>query len=164
MAAALRATDVRVQWNLSIVLGRLPLKGRDKAVVVDLMFERLRDKSGLNRTVAMQALMDLSEKDAALRARVMPIVREALEGMAARLAATSATDAEVAQLRAAVTDNVAALNGDEGANMEIDSRHDQDFHFSIARLAIQQRAIAEADSIFDCLRLHHAFGQEPSGF
>jgi hypothetical protein len=28
----------------------------------------------------MQALMDLSEKDAALRARVAPIVREALEG------------------------------------------------------------------------------------
>jgi hypothetical protein len=80
LAEALRATDVRVQWNLSIVMGRLPLKGRDKAVVVDLMFERLSDKSGLNRTLAMQALMDLSEKDAALRARVAPIVREALEG------------------------------------------------------------------------------------
>jgi hypothetical protein len=80
LAAALCATDVRVQWNLSIVLGRLPLKGRDKAVVVDLMFERLRDKSGLNRTLAMQALMDLSEKDVALRTRVLPIVHEALEG------------------------------------------------------------------------------------
>src|ERR1700729_459192 len=78
-AEAFRATDVRVQWNLSIVLGRLPLKGQDKALVVDLMFERLCDPSGLNRTVAMQALMDLSEKDAALRARVVPIVREALE-------------------------------------------------------------------------------------
>jgi len=70
LAEAFRATDVRVQWNLSIVLGRLPLKGQDKAVVVDLMYERLQDKSGLNRTVAMQALMDLTEKDAALRARV----------------------------------------------------------------------------------------------
>jgi hypothetical protein len=77
---ALRARDVRVQWNLSIVLGRLPLKGQDKAVVVDLMYERLRDKSGLNRTVAMQALMDLAENDVGLRARVTPIVREALEG------------------------------------------------------------------------------------
>src|SRR5476649_447526 len=80
LAEAFRATDIRVQWNLSIVLGRLPLKGQHKALVVDLMFERLRDPSGLNRTLAMQALMDLSEKDAALRARVMPIVREALEG------------------------------------------------------------------------------------
>jgi len=80
LAEAFRATDVRLQWNLSIVLGRLPLKGQDKALVVDLMYGRLRDKSGLNRTMAMQALMDLSEKDAALRARVMPIVCEALEG------------------------------------------------------------------------------------
>jgi len=77
---AFRAVDVRVQWNLSIVLGRSPLKGADKAVVVELMFERLRDASGLNRTMAMQALMDLSVGDAGLRARVMPIVREALQG------------------------------------------------------------------------------------
>jgi hypothetical protein len=79
LAEALRATDVRVQWNLSIVLGRLPLKGADKALAVELMFERLRDKSGLNRTFALQALMDLSANDAALRARAMPIVREFME-------------------------------------------------------------------------------------
>jgi len=77
---AFRAVDVRVQWNLSIVLGRLPLKGADKALAVELMFERLRDGSGLNRTMAMQALMDLSEGDAGLRARVLPLVRESLEG------------------------------------------------------------------------------------
>jgi hypothetical protein len=77
---AFRAVDVRVQWNLSIVLGRLPLKGADEAVVVELMFERLRDGSGLNRAMAMQALMDLSATDEKLRARVMPIVRKALEG------------------------------------------------------------------------------------
>ena len=76
IAEAFRAEDVRVQWNLTIILGRLPLKGQDKALVVDLMFERLRDKSGLNRTMAMQALMDLSEQDAGLRARVRPIVLE----------------------------------------------------------------------------------------
>ena len=81
---AFRAEDIRVQWNLTIVLGRLPLTGRDKAVAIDLMFERLRDPSGLNRTFAMQALMDLSERDLsengmALRSRVLPIVREALE-------------------------------------------------------------------------------------
>jgi hypothetical protein len=76
---AFRATDVRVQWNLTLVLGRLPLRGRDKAVVVDLMFERLRDRSGLNRTFALQALMDLSANDAALRRRVRPIVDEFVE-------------------------------------------------------------------------------------
>jgi hypothetical protein len=79
LAQAFAAREVRVQWNLSIVLGRLPLKGADKALAVELMFERLRDPSGLNRTFAMQALMDLSAQDAALRARVMPIVVESLE-------------------------------------------------------------------------------------
>ena len=78
IAEAFRAEDIRVQWNLTIVLGRLPLKGQDKALVVDLMFERLQDKSGLNRTMAMQALMDLSAEDAKLRVRVEPIVREFL--------------------------------------------------------------------------------------
>jgi len=61
------------------VLGRLPLKGADKGLAVELMFERLGDRSGLNRTMAMQALMDLSEGDVGLRARVLVIVREALE-------------------------------------------------------------------------------------
>jgi hypothetical protein len=79
LAEAFRAVDVRVQWNLSIVLGRLPLKGADKALAVELMFERLRHKSGLNRTFAMQALMDLSANDTNLRARVVPTVTESLE-------------------------------------------------------------------------------------
>jgi len=76
---AFRAQDVRVQWNLTIVVGRLPLTGRDKALAVELMFERLSDASGLNRTFALQGLMDLSEEDAELRARVLPFVRKALE-------------------------------------------------------------------------------------
>ena len=76
---AVRAVDVRVRWNLTIVLGKLPLKGRDKALAVDLMFERLRDPSGLNRTMALQALIDLSAEDSALRARVRPVVEEFAE-------------------------------------------------------------------------------------
>jgi hypothetical protein len=74
---ALRVTDVRVQWNLTIVIGRLPLKGRDKALAVELMFERLRDPGSLNRTFALQVLADLSQEDAALRRRVLPLVVEA---------------------------------------------------------------------------------------
>jgi hypothetical protein len=84
---AFRAVDVRVQWNLSIILGRLQLKGADKALAVELMFERLRHVSGLNRTMAMQALMDLSEQDAALRARVVPIVEEFAESGTAAMRA-----------------------------------------------------------------------------
>ena len=79
LKAAFAARDVRVQWNLSLVLGLLPLTGQYKAVAVDLMYDRLTDKSGLNRTCAMQALMDLSGSDPALRARIQPILHEALE-------------------------------------------------------------------------------------
>jgi hypothetical protein len=71
MREALRAADVRVQWNLTIVIGRLPLKGRDKALAVELMYERLRG-GRLNETFALQGLVDLSEGDKALRARVLP--------------------------------------------------------------------------------------------
>ena len=78
IAQAMRASDVRVQWNLTIVLGKLPLKGRDRALVIDLMFERLQDRSGLNRTFALQALVDMSGSDAALRARIMPVLDDFL--------------------------------------------------------------------------------------
>lgn len=79
LKAAFAAQDLRVQWNLSIVIGRLPLTGRDRAIAIELMYERLTDKSGLNRALAMQALVDLSETDPALRTRILPIVRQALE-------------------------------------------------------------------------------------
>lgn len=79
LKAAFAARDVRVQWNLSLTIGRLELTGQDKAVAIDLMYERLTDKSGLNRTCAMQALMDFSESDPPLCARILPILREALE-------------------------------------------------------------------------------------
>src|SRR5580704_12408757 len=61
------------------------------------------------------------------------MVREALEGMAARLAATHATDAEIAQLRAAVTENAAGLDGMTNAAVDFDEQQDQDFHFTIAQ-------------------------------
>ena len=52
------------------------------------------------------------------------VVREALEGMAARLAALQGTEAEVTALRAAVSRGGDALSAEQ---------HDQDFHAAIAR-------------------------------
>ena len=78
------ATDVRTRWQMTIVLGCLPLKGRDRLAVVDWLWERLEDASGLQRTFSMQALFDLSLADAGLRERVMAVVRRfAEEGTAA---------------------------------------------------------------------------------
>lgn len=70
---AVRAEDMRVRWNLVIVLGKLHWRRREKAAVVDWLFERLGDQSVLTRTFAMQALWDLSAGDPALRGRVMEV-------------------------------------------------------------------------------------------
>jgi hypothetical protein len=76
LRAALECTELRARWNLTRVVGQLPLRGRDRALGIELMFDALRDESGLLRTFGMQGLVDFSAKDAALRLRVRPIVEE----------------------------------------------------------------------------------------
>ena len=90
------------------------------------------------------------------------VVREALEGMAARLAATNATDAEIARLRAAVTENAVGLNGTKDAGAELHERHDQDFHFSITQCSRNPMLIELlCAELYPLLRLYR--GQLPSG-
>ena len=78
LKAALRMDEAGLQtrWQLTIVLGKLTLKGRDRLAAVDWLWERLRDESALERTFAMQALFELSGGDRELRGRVMVVVRE----------------------------------------------------------------------------------------
>ncbi len=59
-------------------------------------------------------------------------VREALEGMAARLAAEHMTDEEIEKLRELVNQQIHALEGDEGAN-QFHRDGDIDFHFGIVQ-------------------------------
>jgi hypothetical protein len=73
---ALASRELQARWNLIIVVGRLPLRGRDRALGIELMFEALRSESGLLRTFAMQGLVDLFVEEASLRRRVRPIVEE----------------------------------------------------------------------------------------
>lgn len=61
------------------------------------------------------------------------VVREALEGAAARLAAIHATDAEIALLRATVSEKAANLEAGPAGSAEQDERSDQDFHLAIAK-------------------------------
>lgn len=79
LTAAANAGDLRVRWNLAAVIGRMPLKGAKRELAVDLMFEALRSESGFLRTFAMQALVNFSADDAALRTRVRPIVEQFAE-------------------------------------------------------------------------------------
>jgi DNA-binding GntR family transcriptional regulator len=61
------------------------------------------------------------------------VVREALEGMAARLAAIHATEDEIAGLRSAVTHGARAFESRAAGAPDLDHRHDDDFHFAIAQ-------------------------------
>ena len=87
LRSALECEDLRTRWNLTRVVGRLPLRGRDRALGIELMFEALRSESGFLRTFAMQGLVDFSADDAALRLRVRPIVEQFAENGTAAMRA-----------------------------------------------------------------------------
>ena len=87
LRAALECEELRTRWNLTRVVGQLPLRGRDRALGIELMFEALGSESGFLRTFAMQGLVDFSADDAALRSRVRPIVEEFAENGTAAMRA-----------------------------------------------------------------------------
>jgi DNA-binding GntR family transcriptional regulator len=108
----------------------------------------LASQYGVSRGPLREALHRLQERklitrSANLGARiVMPspetlmelfVVREALEGMAARLAATNATDEEIAALRATVTQGLRGAADKETSASDMDPVSDDDFHFAIAQ-------------------------------
>ena len=76
LRAALGSEELRATWNLTILLSQIGLKGTERAVAIDFLFESLRSRSGLQRTMAMQGLADFAMHDSALRRRVLPVVEE----------------------------------------------------------------------------------------
>jgi DNA-binding GntR family transcriptional regulator len=94
------------------------------------------------------------------------VVREALEGMAARLAVSHATDAEIAELRAAVTRNADVLKNKEPVTADFTERHDDDFHFSIAQCSRNPMLInLLCGELYPLLRLYRGLpvGVRPRG-
>lgn len=87
LRAALACPDLRARWNLLIVCGNLALRGADRALAIDLMFDRLRTGSALEHTFAMQALVNFADQDPRLLQRVKPIVQAALENPSAAVQA-----------------------------------------------------------------------------
>jgi hypothetical protein len=84
---ALNTEHMHTGWNLTIIVGELPLRGRDKALAIDLMFEALSSRSALQRVFALQALTNYALDDAALRQRVQPILQQALTDSSAAIRA-----------------------------------------------------------------------------
>jgi hypothetical protein len=70
--------EKEVRWHMAQMLPRLELSPSERRRVVALLFKYLEDASQIVQTFSMQALFDLSENDAKLRKRVIPILREAV--------------------------------------------------------------------------------------
>jgi hypothetical protein len=71
-----QALQQEVRWHMAPLFSRMNLRTRERAVAVDILFDYLRDKSSIVKTFAMQGLADLAAKDAALKAKVLPLLRE----------------------------------------------------------------------------------------
>lgn len=72
---ALACEEQRTRWDLTLVVGALPLRGRERKLATDVLLQALDSQSAFLRAFALQALVRSSSADAALA----PCVRSALE-------------------------------------------------------------------------------------
>ena len=70
--------EKEVRWHMAQMLPRLKFSPGERRSVVALLFEYLEDSSRIVNTWSMQALFEMSETDGELRARVLPILRDAV--------------------------------------------------------------------------------------
>ena len=70
--------EKEVRWHMAQMLPRLELSPSERRRVAALLFNYLEDASQIVKTFSMQALFEISENDARLRARVIPILRGAV--------------------------------------------------------------------------------------
>ena len=75
--SALNCESLEARWNLIAIVGKLPLKGRNRALAVDLLFESLNTANAWLRIHSLQALFDLSPRDPALQGRLRPALEVA---------------------------------------------------------------------------------------
>jgi hypothetical protein len=68
-----------VQWHAAIMIPRLRLTAKERAVAVDILFDYLRDHSSIVKTFAMQGLATLASADPRLREKILRLVRELTE-------------------------------------------------------------------------------------
>ena len=62
-----------VRWHVAPLLSRVDLTPRERRAVVAILQGYLKDESKIVKTLSMQALADMAEQDASLRA---PIIRQ----------------------------------------------------------------------------------------
>lgn len=65
-----------VRWHVAQMVPRLDLSAQEREVAEGILLGYLEDDSLIVKTFSMQALSDLAETDAELRARVLPLLEE----------------------------------------------------------------------------------------
>ncbi|MGH9746969.1 MAG: hypothetical protein ACRD59_12775 [Candidatus Acidiferrales bacterium] len=79
LAVAGSSDQQEVRWHAALMIPRLKLAAKDRAVAVDILFDYLRDRSSIVKTFAMQGLATLASTDSSLRAKVLPLLEELTE-------------------------------------------------------------------------------------
>lgn len=67
-----------VRWHIAAMLARLPLSGTEQRAAVGVLNSFLNDRSSIVKTMAMQALFDLTKKDESLRPRVRRLIQKSV--------------------------------------------------------------------------------------
>src|ERR1700677_1448514 len=76
LAVANRTDQQEVLRHAAQIRPRLKLTTIERAVVVEILFDYLRDKSSIVKTFAMQALADLAARDPQLQSKIRPLLEE----------------------------------------------------------------------------------------
>jgi hypothetical protein len=76
LAIARSITQQEIRWHAALVIPRLELTPKERAVALDILFDYLRDKSSIVKTFAMQAIWDLAASDLKLKSQITPLIEE----------------------------------------------------------------------------------------
>ncbi len=76
LAIAGSSGQKEIRWHAALMLPRLALSAKERTVVLDILFDYLRDKSSIVKTFAMQAIWDLAAADPKLKAQIVPLIEE----------------------------------------------------------------------------------------
>jgi hypothetical protein len=76
LAIAGSTEQQEIRWHASLIMPRLELTPKERAVALDILFDYLRDKSSIVKTFAMQAIWDLAASDLKLKSQIIPLIEE----------------------------------------------------------------------------------------
>ena len=76
LAIAGSTNQQEIRWHTALIMPRLQLTTKERAVALDILLDYLRDKSSIVKAWAMQAIWDLAAADAKLKSQIIPLIEE----------------------------------------------------------------------------------------